>query len=306
MSYYTYILAKYDVSDCKTFEDVKSKFPDRSPAFLRKVMYIKGLSITREGRLEGVSEEGIAVQQDPSKRRKSVRPIRGSSSKKQKRKRYPKVNCPQCGKEIFLVYPNDPFCSAKCRREYKKTRAEELEEPGSEHVKEVKAWGKLRPELAKRENILTTSQKRLRFLETPDQKLSEEIVAYVREASSGYPFYDKRLRGTINKFWINKHPYVFDYWTGLLPSRLRSEINSKKDEAASLAHQIIFNDRKQYLDSLTQKLIQWALEREIRRLTRTDVKVFLMKQGIKLPISAENMLYREAKLKYRYLPPWKR
>jgi len=304
MSYYTYILAKYDISDCRTFEDVKSKFPDTSPAFLRKVIRLKGLRITEEGRLRGVSKERMLVQRSPSNHRRSVRLSRGKSFKK--RKQYPKANCPQCGKEIFLVYPNDPFCSAKCRREYRKTGAKELEEAGSEHVKEVKAWGRLRPELAKREHLLTTSQKRLRFLETPDQKLSEEIVAYVREASSGYPFYDKRLRATINKFWINKHPYVFDYWAGPLSSRQRSEINSKKDEAESLAHQMIFNDRKQYLDSLTQKLIQWALERETRRLTRTDVKIFLIDQGIKLSLSAENMLYREAKLKYRYLPPWMR
>ena len=101
MSYYTHILAKYDISNCKTFKDVKSKFSDTSPAFLRKVIYLKGFRITKEGRL-----------------------------RKQKRKRYPKVNCPQCGKEIFLVFPNDPFCSTKCRKDYRKTRAKETRKQG--------------------------------------------------------------------------------------------------------------------------------------------------------------------------------
>ena len=66
MSYYTHILAKYDVSDCKTFEDVKSKFPDTRPAFLRKVIYLKGLIITKEGKLEGTSKEIGHVQRTPS------------------------------------------------------------------------------------------------------------------------------------------------------------------------------------------------------------------------------------------------
>lgn len=122
MSYYTYILAKYDISDCKTFEDVKNKFPDTSPAFLRKVIYLKGLRIIKEGKLRGISKRIMLAQRSPSKHKRSVRSLEGESFRKQKQERYPKVNCPQCGKEIFLVYPNDPFCSAKCRREYKKMR----------------------------------------------------------------------------------------------------------------------------------------------------------------------------------------
>ena len=59
MSYYTHILAKYDISNCKTFEDVKSKFSDTNPAFLRKVIYLKGLRITEEGKLRGASTEII-------------------------------------------------------------------------------------------------------------------------------------------------------------------------------------------------------------------------------------------------------
>ena len=174
-----------------------------------------------------------------------------------------------------------------------------LEEAEPEHVGEVMAWGKLKPELKKREYLLTWSQKQLRFLEISDQKLSDEIVAYAREVSSGYPFYDKRLQATIKNFWIKRHPYVLGSWVG-------SDVRSKKDEAESLAYQMILNDRKQYLDSLTEKLVQWALDKTIRRLTRADIKLFLVNQRITLPISAEDMLYREGKLKYRYLPPWKR
>ena len=119
MSYYTYILAKYDFSDCKTFEDVKSKFPDSSPAFLRKVIYLKGLKTTEEGKLREQSKEPTLVQQGPSNHRRSERPLGGELSNKQPQ--YPKVNCPQCGKEIFLVYPNDPFCSKKCKKEFRIT-----------------------------------------------------------------------------------------------------------------------------------------------------------------------------------------
>jgi len=71
MSYYTYILAKYDISDCKTFEDVKSKFPDARPAFLRKVVYLKGLRITEEGRLtKGTLKELNLVHRGSSNHRK--------------------------------------------------------------------------------------------------------------------------------------------------------------------------------------------------------------------------------------------
>jgi DNA-directed RNA polymerase subunit RPC12/RpoP len=123
MSHYTYVLAKYDISDCKTFEDVKSKFPDTGPAYLRKIIHLKGLRITEEGKLMGTSKEKMLVQQGPSNHRRPISFLGRESFMKQKQKRYPKVNCPQCGKEIFLVYPNDPFCSTKCRREFRKTRA---------------------------------------------------------------------------------------------------------------------------------------------------------------------------------------
>ena len=57
MSYHAYIMAKYDISDCKTLEDVKGKFPNTRPAFLRKVIYLKGLRITKEGKLSGTPKE---------------------------------------------------------------------------------------------------------------------------------------------------------------------------------------------------------------------------------------------------------
>jgi len=117
MSYYTYVLEKYDISDCETFEDVKNKFPDTSPTFLRKVIWLKDLKVGEKGRLEGGPKKALPLQQGSSNRRETVKPL-AESFKKQKQKRYPKVNCPQCGKEIFLVYPNDPFCSRKCKKEY--------------------------------------------------------------------------------------------------------------------------------------------------------------------------------------------
>jgi hypothetical protein len=242
-----------------------------------------------------------------------VRFIGVKSSKKQKRK-LAKANCLQCGKEIFLVHPNDPFCSAKCRREYRRTHAESRKQElslsaraGRLVFKDVKGWGKLRPELAKKGQS-STSQELMLFLERPTQELSKEIVEYLREESFGYPFHDRRLHATINKFWTKMYPNMSSHRRLIdrLPSRLRPEIDSKKQEAESLAFQKILNDRKQYIDSLAQKLIKWAWERAIKRLTRTDVKMFLMDQRMKIPISAERILHREVKLKYRYLPPWKR
>jgi len=70
MSYYTYILEKYDVSNCKTFEDVKNKFPDRSPAYLRKIIHLKGLMLTKDGRLVGTSKKIVRGQRDQTRQRR--------------------------------------------------------------------------------------------------------------------------------------------------------------------------------------------------------------------------------------------
>jgi endogenous inhibitor of DNA gyrase (YacG/DUF329 family) len=112
MSYYTRILEKYKIHDCNTFEDVKNKFPDPSSAYLRKIVYLKGFKISKDGKLRCTSEDETAC--------KEFHQATEVQCTRKKRQRYPKVNCPQCGKEIFLVYPEDPFCSRKCKKEFRK------------------------------------------------------------------------------------------------------------------------------------------------------------------------------------------
>jgi transcription initiation factor TFIIIB Brf1 subunit/transcription initiation factor TFIIB len=95
---------------------------DLLPRYLQPEMMIGAclyLSCKEKG--IDISQFEIAKAQghyDTSALSKTIREIRTNLCM-----RYPKVKCPQCGKEIFLVYPDDPFCSTKCRREYKKMSA---------------------------------------------------------------------------------------------------------------------------------------------------------------------------------------
>ena len=66
LTYYMNLLTKFDVSDCLTFEEVKKKFPDRDPAFLRKLIHLKGLKISGNGMLEGGTEKVTEPPSTPS------------------------------------------------------------------------------------------------------------------------------------------------------------------------------------------------------------------------------------------------
>jgi len=57
LPYYWDLLNKFDLSNCQTFEEIKRKFPTMSPAFLRKLIYLKGFKITQNG-LIGLLEGG--------------------------------------------------------------------------------------------------------------------------------------------------------------------------------------------------------------------------------------------------------
>jgi len=123
--------------------------------------------------------------------------------------------------------------------------------------------------------------------------LAEEIANYVREKSAGSLLDTRKFNELITRFWAEKYRLVLShgFWN--------REITSKMRNAEGLA--LI-----KYIDLLTKDLMDWALNRNLMRLTKADVKLFLANKNIKLSTSFEQMVYREAKLKYRYLPPWMR
>lgn len=123
--------------------------------------------------------------------------------------------------------------------------------------------------------------------------LAEEIANYMKEKSVGVLLDARKFNELITKFWAEKYRLVLS--SGLWDK----EVNSKMRKAEGLA--LI-----KYLELLTKDLTEWALNRNLIRLTRTDIRLFLASKNLKLSTSFEQMFYREAKLKYRYLPPWMR
>jgi len=84
MPYYTSILEKYNISDCKTFENVKNKFPNTRSTYLRKIIYLKGFKISKDGKLSSSAREKPV--------HKKFFQTTLIQSKRKKRQRYPKVN----------------------------------------------------------------------------------------------------------------------------------------------------------------------------------------------------------------------
>jgi len=139
----------------------------------------------------------------------------------------------------------------------------------------------------------------LRFKnEKSAEKLAEEIAVYIKEKAIGPLLGTRRFRKILQNFWGEKYSNVIRRaqigWR-----EWDSTVSSKVEEAQRIAP-------KKFFALLTEELIQWAQEKNLRRLTRADVKLFLMDNNINLSTSFEQMLYREAKLKYRYLPTWMR
>ncbi len=94
-------------------------------------------------------------------------------------RKYPKVNCPQCGREVFLVYPDDPFCSKKCKREYRKN-----------HVPTKLEKGSLKEKIKQKRQLEQTS--------VPAEGLMEphtDIIKRIDEVLNSYSEY-KKLRRT--------------------------------------------------------------------------------------------------------------
>ena len=129
--------------------------------------------------------------------------------------------------------------------------------------------------------------------EKTPKALTEEIASYIRESSVGTSLNSRTLNKLTLRFWLQKYRSVLSKrsWDPTIASKMREA------EGATLGR---------YLESLTEELTQWAQDRNLMRLTKADVKLFLISNSIRLSTSLEQMLYRQAKLKYRYLPPWKR
>jgi hypothetical protein len=129
--------------------------------------------------------------------------------------------------------------------------------------------------------------------EKKPEALAEEIATYIREKSRGTLLNTRTFNELITKFWIAKYNTVLSvrFWD--------REIASKMKEAEGMA--LI-----KYLDLLAGELTDWAQKRNLMRLTRADVRLFLASENISLATSFEQMFYRESKLKYRWLPSWMR
>jgi len=144
------------------------------------------------------------------------------------------------------------------------------------------------------------SQKQRLFTEIPSDILCEQLIKYIRRAIRQYvAFDDKRLHRSFQKFWTDTYPTVTSY-----PNSMDPNIKFKRYEVESQAMQILQKDRLNYIRGLSQQFVQWAGKRNLKKLSKADTKLFLAELKIKLPVSMEDMLYREGKLKYRYLPPW--
>jgi len=230
MSHYRDVLEQFYIADCKTFEEVKKKFPDKSPSFLRKLVYLKGFKITEKGELEKATtkertEKGLLKFVDVTGQERWITP--------QEAKEWKSVS----------VFP------------YR----------------------------------ISTEQ------------LGEQIADYILETSRESLLQSRQLRRLFLRFWTEKYPLVMRKAAFTDPG-----IRLKRREAEQKAIKRLEAERKPYLENLTNKVIQWGLERNLMRLTRADIKLFLLNNNIKLDIPSEMMLYREVKLRYRYLPPWMR
>jgi len=134
--------------------------------------------------------------------------------------------------------------------------------------------------------------RRFKSEKTPEA-LAEEMARYIKEKSKGILLNTRTFNELITKFWMEK------YGSALSARLWDRPIISKMKEAEAIA--LI-----KYLDLVVKDLTEWAQNRNLMRLTRIDVKLFLVSKNVNLSTSFEQMLYREAKLKYRYLPPWMR
>ncbi|MBE0461587.1 MAG: hypothetical protein IBX60_08140, partial [Candidatus Aminicenantes bacterium] len=133
----------------------------------------------------------------------------------------------------------------------------------------------------------------LKFKTETPEALAKEIATYIRENSMGILLNKRVFNDLITRFWMDKYRSVLSsrFWDRAIASKMREA------EGAALS---------EYIGLLTEELIEWAQNRNLTRLTSADTKLFLANNKMRLSTSLEQMLYREAKLKYRWLPSWMR
>jgi len=132
----------------------------------------------------------------------------------------------------------------------------------------------------------------LNFEKKTSEVLAKEIATYIRKNSKGLSLGKRTFNELITRFWMEKYRAVLlERWNRTVASKMREA------EGATL---------NVYLSFLTEELIEWAQNKNLMRLTKADVNLFLASNNLKLSTSLEQMLYRESKLKYRWLPTWKR
>jgi len=159
--------------------------------------------------------------------------------------------------------------------------------------------------VAKYENQLTLNvwgNKRIKVIwpsEASPSRLASDIANYIEKTSIESLFDAKRLRRLLLKFWADKYLQIYTM-------RKDPFIKSKKREVEGLALEKLQRKKDHYLESLSQKLISWALNKNLVSLTRADVKLFLSEVGLLMDTLSEGAFYSRVKSKYKYRPSWMR
>ena len=133
----------------------------------------------------------------------------------------------------------------------------------------------------------------LKFKSKTPETLATEMAAYIRRNVSGILLNTRTFNELITRFLTQEYGAALyrRLWDRAIASKVREA------EGATLG---------KYLSLLTEELVQWAQSKNLMKLTKADAKLFLASNNMRLSTALEQMLYREAKLKYRWLPSWMR
>jgi hypothetical protein len=143
-----------------------------------------------------------------------------------------------------------------------------------------------------------------------------EILAHVSSAKKGTS-YGALMGGSLIsglKKWYEAHPEIkvgSRFIIEAIDPQKRYRISILAQSAQPVLETIdkFVNSTEismQEIDETTKRMVAWAQEKDLKRVTRADIKMFILENNMKASVSLEQILYRQAKLKYRYLPPWMR
>ena len=118
MSYYTSVLETFEISNFNTFEDLKKRYPNKSSTYLKKIIYLRGFKICKNGKIKNILKEKVTQKIKSRSLKSSCNIDKLEIPIKKEKQMLLKTNCPQCHKEVFLVFSNNTFCSKKCKQEY--------------------------------------------------------------------------------------------------------------------------------------------------------------------------------------------